>query len=174
MRAFVVRGPGDAGVEEVESPVPGPGEVVVDVERVGICGTDVEFFTGEMAYLHQGHAAFHSVWPRMGGTASALSARASIWGGWESGSRRTRCWGAAPASGVFVTVAISVPSGARSGSVAAGLVHWPTIAGPGVGPSRDPRVDDGCCRGPGRARRKCGAGGRSHPGRGTSSRFRTR
>ena len=58
MRAFVVHEPGDAGVEEVESPVPGPGEVVVDVERVGICGTDVEFFTGEMAYLNQGHAAF--------------------------------------------------------------------------------------------------------------------
>ena len=36
----------------------GPGEVVVDVERVGVCGTDVEFFTGEMAYLHDGHAAY--------------------------------------------------------------------------------------------------------------------
>jgi 2,4-didehydro-3-deoxy-L-rhamnonate hydrolase len=23
-----------------------------------VCGTDVEFFTGEMAYLHQGHAAY--------------------------------------------------------------------------------------------------------------------
>jgi threonine dehydrogenase-like Zn-dependent dehydrogenase len=32
--------------------------VVVDVERAGVCGTDVEFFTGEMAYLHQGHAKF--------------------------------------------------------------------------------------------------------------------
>lgn len=32
--------------------------MVVDVERVGLCGTDVEFFTGEMAYLHQGHAAY--------------------------------------------------------------------------------------------------------------------
>jgi threonine dehydrogenase-like Zn-dependent dehydrogenase len=30
----------------------------VDVERVGVCGTDVEFATGEMAYLHQGHAAY--------------------------------------------------------------------------------------------------------------------
>ena len=36
--------------------MPAPGEAVVDVERVGVCGTDVEFFTGEMAYLHQGHA----------------------------------------------------------------------------------------------------------------------
>jgi len=35
-----------------------PGEVVVDVERVGLCGTDVEFFTGEMAYLHSGHASY--------------------------------------------------------------------------------------------------------------------
>ena len=32
--------------------------MVVDVERAGVCGTDVEFFTGEMAYLHQGHASY--------------------------------------------------------------------------------------------------------------------
>src|SRR5215472_15541968 len=47
MRAFVVT-----------APVAGPGEVVIDVERAGVCGTDVEFFTGEMAYLHDGHAQF--------------------------------------------------------------------------------------------------------------------
>lgn len=58
MRAFVLRGPGDGGVEDVPRPEPAPGEVVVDVERVGICGTDVEFFTGEMAYLHEGHAHY--------------------------------------------------------------------------------------------------------------------
>lgn len=32
--------------------------MVVDVHRVGVCGTDVEFWTGEMAYLHQGHARY--------------------------------------------------------------------------------------------------------------------
>ena len=58
MRSFVVTGPGEAGVEDVEAPEAVPGHVVVDVERVGICGTDVEFFTGEMAYLHQGLAAY--------------------------------------------------------------------------------------------------------------------
>jgi threonine dehydrogenase-like Zn-dependent dehydrogenase len=58
MRAFVVDGPYRAGVVEVEAPVPGAGQVVVDVERVGVCGTDVEFFTGEMAYLQQGHAGY--------------------------------------------------------------------------------------------------------------------
>jgi threonine dehydrogenase-like Zn-dependent dehydrogenase len=45
-------------VEDVEPPVAAPGEVVVDVERVGLCGTDVELFTGEMAYLQQGHASY--------------------------------------------------------------------------------------------------------------------
>jgi threonine dehydrogenase-like Zn-dependent dehydrogenase len=58
MRAFVLTGPERYAVQEVPVPVAAPGEAVVDVERVGVCGTDVEFFTGEMAYLHQGHAAY--------------------------------------------------------------------------------------------------------------------
>jgi threonine dehydrogenase-like Zn-dependent dehydrogenase len=58
MRAFVVSGPRDGAVQDLPDPVAGPGEVVVDIHRVGICGTDVEFWTGEMAYLHQGHAAY--------------------------------------------------------------------------------------------------------------------
>src|SRR5690349_308461 len=58
MRAYVLTGPGEGSVQEVPAPVAAPGEVVVDVERVGVCGIDVEFFTGEMAYLHQGHAAY--------------------------------------------------------------------------------------------------------------------
>ena len=58
MRAFVVTAPHESAVLDVEPPTAGPGQVVVDVHRVGVCGTDVEFFTGEMAYLHQGHAHF--------------------------------------------------------------------------------------------------------------------
>ena len=58
MRAFVVTGPGEAGPAEVPEPVAGVGEVVVDVERAGVCGTDVEFFTGEMQYLADGHASY--------------------------------------------------------------------------------------------------------------------
>jgi threonine dehydrogenase-like Zn-dependent dehydrogenase len=58
MRAFVITGPRECGVQDVAPPAAGPGQVVVDVERAGLCGTDVEFFTGEMAYLHQGHARF--------------------------------------------------------------------------------------------------------------------
>ena len=58
MRAYVLTGPGEGEVQEVPAPVAAPGEVVVDVERVGLCGTDVEFFTGGMAYLHQGYASY--------------------------------------------------------------------------------------------------------------------
>lgn len=58
MKAFVVRGPRDAGVEDVPEPTVGPSEVLIDVKRVGVCGTDVEFYRGEMQYLHDGHAHF--------------------------------------------------------------------------------------------------------------------
>jgi len=58
MRALVITEPLTATVVEVQSPTVAPGQVVVDVARVGVCGTDVEFFTGEMAYLHQGHARY--------------------------------------------------------------------------------------------------------------------
>jgi threonine dehydrogenase-like Zn-dependent dehydrogenase len=58
MRAFVLTGPRRSQVAEVDSPRPLLGQVVVDIERVGVCGTDVEFFTGDMAYLDQGHARY--------------------------------------------------------------------------------------------------------------------
>ena len=43
---------------EVSEPVVGAHDLLVEVERVGICGTDVEFFTGDMAYLASGEANF--------------------------------------------------------------------------------------------------------------------
>ncbi|MEV7394062.1 alcohol dehydrogenase catalytic domain-containing protein [Streptomyces sp. NPDC091215] len=58
MRAFVLTAPGVHEVRDLPAPVAEPGEAVIEVERVGVCGTDVEFFTGEMAYLHQGHSAY--------------------------------------------------------------------------------------------------------------------
>ena len=81
MRAFVVTAPGEAAVQDVDPPLATPGEVVVDVERVGVCGTDVEFFTGVMAYLRDGHSTFPM---RLGhewaGTVSAVGA--GVDGGW--------------------------------------------------------------------------------------------
>jgi 2-desacetyl-2-hydroxyethyl bacteriochlorophyllide A dehydrogenase len=58
MRALIIDGPGSARVNKVEVPVPAAGQVVVDVHRVGICGTDIELFTGELAYFTQGKSRF--------------------------------------------------------------------------------------------------------------------
>lgn len=58
MRAFVITGPRRAEVRDVDPPVAGPGLVIVDVERAGVCGTDTEFFTSDMAYLHTGQAMY--------------------------------------------------------------------------------------------------------------------
>ena len=58
MRAFVLTAPCKGEVQEVPSPVAAPGEVVVDVERVGVCGTDAELFSGELAYFRQGLTSY--------------------------------------------------------------------------------------------------------------------
>ncbi|WP_137844958.1 alcohol dehydrogenase catalytic domain-containing protein [Microbacterium sp. 2FI] len=58
MRALVITGPHHAEVRDVAPPEAAAGEVVIDVQRAGICGTDIEFFTGEMQYLHTGHAEY--------------------------------------------------------------------------------------------------------------------
>jgi threonine dehydrogenase-like Zn-dependent dehydrogenase len=58
IRAFVVTGPNTAEVQEVPAPTAGPSQVVIDVQRAGVCGTDVEFFTGQMPYLRDGFAWF--------------------------------------------------------------------------------------------------------------------
>ncbi|MCC3375384.1 zinc-dependent alcohol dehydrogenase family protein [Cohnella sp. REN36] len=47
MKAIVIEAPRRAAVKEVPYPSPRPDEVVVAVERVGICGTDFHIFEGE-------------------------------------------------------------------------------------------------------------------------------
>ncbi|AGL18325.1 dehydrogenase [Actinoplanes sp. N902-109] len=54
----MITGPGTAEVQDVEAPEAGPGEVVVAVERAGVCGTDAEFYSGHMTYLHNGQAQY--------------------------------------------------------------------------------------------------------------------
>lgn len=58
MKAFVITGPGEAAVQDVEPPTAAPGDVVVDVQRAGVCGTDVELYTGEMQYLLDGATTY--------------------------------------------------------------------------------------------------------------------
>jgi len=58
MRALVVTAPHHAEVRDVPEPRPEAGDVVVDVRRAGVCGTDAEIYAGEMAYLRTGHASY--------------------------------------------------------------------------------------------------------------------
>jgi L-iditol 2-dehydrogenase len=46
MRALVVERPGNAGLQRIPRPAPGPGEVLVRVGAAGICGSDVEVLEG--------------------------------------------------------------------------------------------------------------------------------
>lgn len=44
MRASVLRGVGDVGMETRQTPAPGPGEVLVRIASVGVCGSDVHYY----------------------------------------------------------------------------------------------------------------------------------
>ena len=58
MRAFVVTAPRCGEVQEVDDLVPLADQLLVDVERAGVCGTDIELYTGVMAYIGQGKTHF--------------------------------------------------------------------------------------------------------------------
>lgn len=49
MRAAVLVAPGRFKIEDRPMPSPGPGEVLIKVARVGICGTDLHIFNGHYA-----------------------------------------------------------------------------------------------------------------------------
>ena len=47
MKAVVYRGPWEMALEDLPRPEPGPGEVLLRMSAVGICGSDVHGFTGQ-------------------------------------------------------------------------------------------------------------------------------
>jgi (R,R)-butanediol dehydrogenase/meso-butanediol dehydrogenase/diacetyl reductase len=62
MRAVVYHGPGDVRLEDVPEPRPGPGDLLIEVATVGICGSDVGeyvhdplFFPVRERHPHSGH-----------------------------------------------------------------------------------------------------------------------
>jgi 2-desacetyl-2-hydroxyethyl bacteriochlorophyllide A dehydrogenase len=54
LKAAVYHGPHDVRIEEVAEPTPGPGEVLIEVARNGICGSDLHTYVGS-----PGAAALH-------------------------------------------------------------------------------------------------------------------
>jgi len=57
-RAVVVTGPGHASLTNAEMPEVRPGEVVVRVDRIAVCATDMEIFDGSLGYYKEGLANY--------------------------------------------------------------------------------------------------------------------
>lgn len=85
MRAVELRGAGRLALVERPDPEPGPGELLIAPDAVGICATDIEIFEGVMAYYRTGQATYPVIagheWT---GTVVAAGERVS---GFASGQR---------------------------------------------------------------------------------------
>jgi L-iditol 2-dehydrogenase len=59
MKQAVMTAPGKIMIHEIEAPQPGPGEVLLRIQRIGVCGSDVHVYHGMHPYtgypVVQGH-----------------------------------------------------------------------------------------------------------------------
>jgi threonine dehydrogenase-like Zn-dependent dehydrogenase len=64
MRAAVVAGPGQASVEDVARPLPGPGQVLIRLEGCGVCGSNLPYWEGRpwFSYPSEPGAPGHEGW----------------------------------------------------------------------------------------------------------------
>ena len=67
MRAAVITAPGSAELQELPTPDPGPGEVLVEVEGCGVCGSDLPVWQGRpwFSYPRAPGAPGHEGWGRI-------------------------------------------------------------------------------------------------------------
>jgi alcohol dehydrogenase, propanol-preferring len=68
MRAVVLEEVGRLAEREVPDPVPGPGEVLVEVGACGVCRTDLQIFQGDLALRRRPVVLGHQVAGRIAGT----------------------------------------------------------------------------------------------------------
>jgi len=59
MKQAIMTAPGEITIHEIEKPSPGPGEVLLRIQRIGVCGSDVHVYHGKHPYTSypvvQGH-----------------------------------------------------------------------------------------------------------------------
>jgi 2-desacetyl-2-hydroxyethyl bacteriochlorophyllide A dehydrogenase len=75
MRAAVLTGPQTFEIQEIETPAPAPGRVLVRIRNCGVCGSDLHFYRGEFPSppnLRMGHETAGEV-ARIGEGVTALS-----------------------------------------------------------------------------------------------------
>ena len=51
MKALVCIQPGEFAYKEIETPMAGPGQAIIRIRRIGICGTDLHAFEGTQPYF---------------------------------------------------------------------------------------------------------------------------
>lgn len=61
MLTVVCETPGLLVAQDRPMPAPGPGEVLLRVKRVGVCGTDLHIFTGNQPYLNYPRVMGHEI-----------------------------------------------------------------------------------------------------------------
>lgn len=59
MKQAVMTAPGQIEIHDVSIPTPGPGEVLLEIQRIGVCGSDIHVYHGKHPYTSypvvQGH-----------------------------------------------------------------------------------------------------------------------
>ena len=59
MKQAIMTAPGKITIHDVAAPEPGPGEVLLRIQRIGVCGSDVHVYHGKHPYTSypvvQGH-----------------------------------------------------------------------------------------------------------------------
>jgi L-iditol 2-dehydrogenase len=59
MKQAVMTEPGKIEIRDIQVPAPGPGEVLLRIQRIGVCGSDVHVYHGKHPYtgypVVQGH-----------------------------------------------------------------------------------------------------------------------
>jgi (R,R)-butanediol dehydrogenase/meso-butanediol dehydrogenase/diacetyl reductase len=83
MRAACYEGPGRLRVASVPEPVPGPGEALLRMRRVGICGTDLHIYQGHLDHRVPrggilGHETFGEVVSAPAGSSFAVGDRVVV------------------------------------------------------------------------------------------------
>lgn len=61
MKTLVCVTPGTLRIEERPPPEPGPGEVLVRIRRIGVCGTDLHIFQGKHPFLEYPRVMGHEL-----------------------------------------------------------------------------------------------------------------
>src|SRR4051812_46445525 len=61
MNVVICQRPGSVVLERVPVPTPAPGEVLVRVRRVGVCGTDMHIFRGTQPFLTYPRVMGHEI-----------------------------------------------------------------------------------------------------------------